>query len=138
MRLRKDAKIALIEQVPLFAHCTKTELAAVAGEADELHIPAGRQLTVEGEPGREFAVLVDGSASVEREGERIRVLGSGDFLGEIALIAGGPRTATVTTTSESRVLVLTDRAFRRVIAAVPSVQEHVMESLGERLQASAL
>jgi CRP/FNR family cyclic AMP-dependent transcriptional regulator len=138
MRLRKNAKIELIKRVPLFSSCSKKELEAIAAQADELNLPAGKALTKQGDRGREFMVIVDGSAEVRKNGRRVNVLGSGDFLGEIALISGGPRTATVTTTSEVDILVLTDRAFRQLTKQMPSIHGSVMKALSERLQADAI
>ena len=138
MALRRNAKVELLRNVPLFAHCSKNELAAIAAEADELDVSAGRPLTVEGQSGREFVVLVSGSAEVRRNGRRITTLDDGDFLGEISLLTGVPRTATVTTTTPCHVLVLTDRAFRRVTQAMPSVGEKVMQALAERLPPDAV
>lgn len=138
MRLRKDAKVELIRSVPLFSHCSKRELAALAAEADELSVPAGKNLTTEGDRGREFMAIVEGTADVKRNGRRINQLGPGSFVGEIALLTGVPRTATVTTTSDALLLVLTDRAFKRVVTQIPSVQGSVMTALAERLQADSL
>jgi CRP/FNR family cyclic AMP-dependent transcriptional regulator len=138
MRLRKNAKIDLIKSVPLFSSCSKNELGAIASQADELTLPAGKTLTKQGDRGREFMVIVDGSAEVRKNGRKVNTLGSGDFLGEIALISGGPRTATVTTTSESDLLVLTDRAFRQLTKQMPSIHASVLKALSERLQADAL
>lgn len=136
--LRKNAKIELIKRAPLFSHCTKKELAAVASEADELMLPQGRTLTKQGARGAEFIVIVDGTADVHKNGRRINRLGAGDFLGEIALISGAPRTATVTTTSETRILLLGDRSFKRLTREMPSLQASVLKALSERLQADAL
>lgn len=138
MRLRKDAKIELIRRVPLFSRCTRKELAVLAAEADELTLRAGTMLTKQGASGREFMIIVDGAAEVTKNGRKINRLGSGDFLGEIALFTGAPRTATVTTASDTRLLVLTDRAFRRVTEQMPSVQGNIIKALSERLQADAL
>lgn len=138
MLLRKDAKIELIKKVPLFSRCSKKELAGVAAEADELVLPAGRALATQGARGAEFVIIVDGSADVTKNGRRINQLGSGDFLGEIALISGALRTATVTTTSETRILVLTDRGFKRLTGEMPSIQASILRALSERLQADAL
>jgi CRP-like cAMP-binding protein len=136
--LRKNAKIELIKSVPLFSRCSKRELAAVAAEADELVLPAGRALATQGVRGAEFVVIVDGSADVAKNGRKINQLRSGDFLGEIALFSGTLRTATVTTTSETRILVLTDRSFRRLTGEMPSIQASILRALSERLQADAL
>ena len=133
MKLRKDTKIDLLKRVPLFASCTKDECRTLATIADELDLPEGRALTREGQPGREFFVLVDGTVDVIQGGEKIAELGAGDWLGEIALLTQAPRTATVTATSPVRVLVITDRAFRQVIEATPSIAVKVLERVGERL-----
>src|SRR5215212_9588945 len=134
MRLHKNAKLELLKRVPLFSRCTKKELEAIAAESDELFLPAGSELTKQGGHGREFMVIADGSADVEKDGLRINQLGSGDFVGEIALLSDRPRTATVTTTSPTRLLVLTDRAFERVTDSTPSIRASVMQALAERLQ----
>jgi CRP-like cAMP-binding protein len=138
VRLRKNTKVDLIKSTPLFSRCTRRELDALAAEADELPLPAGTTLTKQGDRGREFMVLVQGSADVRRNGRRINELGPGDFIGEIALLTGSPRTATVTTTSDSLLLVLTDRAFRRVVDRIPTVQDRVVAALAARLEADAL
>jgi CRP-like cAMP-binding protein len=138
MRLRASAKEQLIKTVPLFSHCSRAEIAALAGEADELTLPKGKELTRQGERGREFMVIVDGAAKVERDGTLVNELGPNDFLGEIALLSDVPRTATVTTTSETTILVLTDRAFRRVADKIPSVHESLIAALTARLQDDAL
>jgi CRP-like cAMP-binding protein len=131
--LRKDAKVELLQRVPLFDRCSKRELQEIAGLADELDVPAGRTLTTEGRTGYEFVVIVDGAASVKRKGRTINTLRSGDFLGEIALVTGTPRTATVATTSQSRVLVMTARDFRRLLRDTPSIQGKILEALAARL-----
>lgn len=138
MRLRASAKEQLIKSVPLFSHCSKAEIAALAKESDELTLPEGKELTRQGERGREFMVIIDGSATVVKDGQPVNELGPSDFLGEIALLSDVPRTATVTTTSETTVLVLTDRAFRRVADKIPSVHESLCAALSARLQDDAL
>ncbi len=138
MRMRKDRKRDLIKSVPLFAHCSKKELDALTSEFDEVAVGGGKALATQGEPGREFVVIVDGTAEVTKDGRRVNLLGAGDFLGEIALISGGPRTATVTATSDVDLLVLTSRSFARVTKEMPSVQASVLKALSERLAADAL
>lgn len=137
MRLHKNAKVELIARVPLFGRCTKKELNAIAARADELALPEGRVLVRQGERGREFVVIIDGAADVHRDGRRINQLGRGDFLGEIALLSGNPRTATVTTTSPTRILVLTDAAFKAVTTELPSVQTRLLAALSARLHDDA-
>jgi CRP-like cAMP-binding protein len=131
--LRKNAKLELLKKVPLFSLCSKKELEEVAQLADEVDLPEGRNLATEGATGKEFVVIVEGGADVRRKGRKINTLGSGDFLGEIALIAGIPRTATVTTTEPSHVLVVTAQAFKQLLRDSPSIQLKVLEALAHRL-----
>ena len=138
VKLRKDAKIELLKGTPLFAGCTKAELQWIAALADELDLADGTTLIREGERGREFIVVASGTVRVTRGGKTLRDLGAGDFIGEIALVADVPRTATVTATSPVRLLVVTDRAFRGVLERAPSIATKVLQSLGERLHSDAL
>jgi CRP-like cAMP-binding protein len=138
VRLHKDAKTDLLKNVPLFAGCSKSELQKIASLADELDLGEGATLIREGERGREFIVIADGTVRVTRKGKAVRDLGAGDFIGEIALVADVPRTATVTATSPVRLLVVTDRAFRGLLEQMPSIAKKVLQSLGERLHADAV
>jgi CRP-like cAMP-binding protein len=136
--VHRDAKVELLKRVPLFADCSKRELAEIAYVADEIDVEAGKVLTREGESGREFFVLVEGAADVRRKGRKVRTLGSGDFFGEIALVSKLPRTATVTTTAPGQLLVVTDRAFRELMRRLPSIQLKVLTALADRLAADAV
>lgn len=131
--LRKNAKVTLIRRVPLFGGLSKRELDEVAGIADELAIAEGTELTLEGAAGHEFLVLVEGAADVRRRGRKVNTLGSGDFLGEIALVTGRPRTATVTTTAPSRMLVITARDFKSLLRRTPSLQLKILDAVASRL-----
>jgi CRP-like cAMP-binding protein len=138
VRLHRDAKVDLLKAVPLFAGCSKAELQRVASLADELDLGEGATLIREGERGREFLVIASGTVKVTRKGKTIRDLGAGDYVGEIALVADVPRTATVTATSPVRLLVITDRAFRSGLEQMPSIATKVLQSLGQRLHSDAL
>jgi CRP/FNR family transcriptional regulator, cyclic AMP receptor protein len=133
MRLRKDAKVALIEQVPLFTHCTRKELGEIAALADELDLKKGTTLTTEGKSGREFFAIVEGEADVVMNGKWVATLSQGDFFGEIALLTGRPRTATVQATSPIRVLVITARGFSSLLDKSPEIQRKILLALAERL-----
>ncbi len=133
MRLGKDAKIELLKNVPLFAGCTKKELRELASRTDEIDLRDGYVLMREGRPGREFIVLVEGTAAVTRDGRKVAELAAGDWVGEIALLTNVPRTATVTATSPVRVLVVTDRSFRGLVETMPSIALKVLASVGDRL-----
>jgi CRP-like cAMP-binding protein len=136
--LGHNSKIDLIKRVPLFASASKSELAEIATIADEIDLPEGKTVIQEGDTGREFFVLVEGTAEVIRGGKRVASLGPGDFFGEIALIAKTPRNATITTTSPVRALVITDRAFRQLLDHSPTIAVGVLVALAERLAPTAL
>jgi CRP-like cAMP-binding protein len=131
--LRKNAKIELLKRVPLFSSCSQRELGAIASLADELYLPAARNLTREGAGGFEFMILVEGEADVVKEGRIVNELGPGDFIGEIALVSGKPRTATVRTRGPSRILVLTASGFRALMRDVPTIQDKVLAAVTARL-----
>ena len=138
MRLRRDAKVELLKGVPLFASCSKSDLRQIAMLADEVDRDEGRTLIREGERAREFFVVVEGSLRVTRKGDKVGDLGAGDVVGEIALVTDMPRTATVTTSSPVRLLVLTDRGFRDLLDQSPAIATKILKSLGERLHSDAL
>ena len=139
MKLGNDSKMDLIKGVPLFANASKGELAEVAGIADQVDLPAGKTLIKEGDNAREFFILIEGSADVTQAGKHVRkIMGPGDFFGEIALISKAPRTATITTATPVRALVITDRAFRQLLEHSPSIAVTVLTALAERLAQDAL
>lgn len=133
MPLRSDAKTNLLKKVPLFSGCSKSELRALARSADELDLREGTVITREGRAGREFFVLIDGTAEVTKKGKKVARLGAGDWFGEIALLTNSPRTATVTATSPVDVLVITDRSFRSVVETMPSIALKILASVSARL-----
>jgi len=138
VRLGGNQKIDLIRKVPLFARCSRAELKEIALLADEIDLHEGKEMTREGAPGREFFVLLEGTADVKKSRRRVNTLGPGDFFGEIALVSHEPRTATVIATSPVRALVITDRSFRRLLDDAPQVQTKVMEAMAERLAPETL
>jgi CRP/FNR family cyclic AMP-dependent transcriptional regulator len=131
--LRRNEKVELIKRAPLFWNCSKRQLQQIAQIADEIDLREGKEMTRQGERGREFFVLLEGEADVIKDGRTINRLGSGDFFGEIALVSDTPRTATVTATSPVRTLVITDRSFRRLMEDQPEIQGKVLAALAARL-----
>ena len=131
--LHRDRKIDLLKDVPLFSGCSKKELGQVSRIADEIDLRAGKTLIKEGSPGREFFVLVDGTAEIRRKGKKIDSAGPGDFFGEMALLSDQPRNATVVTTSPVDALVVTARNFRTLIETNPLIALKVMRAVADRL-----
>src|SRR5690242_11096423 len=135
--LHKNRKIELLKHVPLFAGCSNKELGEVARVADEIDFRAGKTLIREGSPGREFFVLVDGTAEIKRKGRKIDSAGPGDFFGEMALLSDQPRNATVVTTSPVDALVVTARNFRTLVETNPLIALKVMRAVADRLPPSS-
>jgi CRP/FNR family transcriptional regulator, cyclic AMP receptor protein len=133
VRLSRRTKIDLLKGIPLFAGCSRVELEAVSRVADELRLPAGRVLMRQGAPGRELFVLVEGEATVERDGTTVAVRRGGDFIGELALVTGRPRSATVTATTDLQTLVLERLNFDRLLRDVPTFAAKVLKAVAERL-----
>lgn len=133
MRLHRDAKADLIRSLPLFADCTRDEVAEVAAIATEIDLADGRVLATEGADGQEFVVMIEGTATVTHDDQPLATMRSGDFFGEVALLKGIPRTATVTATSPVHALVIEGHAFRGLVDRAPDIREKVERALAERI-----
>ena len=134
MRLfNQDTKVEALKRAPLFAGLSKKELAQLARVTEDLEVPEGQVLCREGDTGQEFFVIVDGEADVARRGRRLAARGSGDFIGEIALLENTERTATVTAKTPLRVFVLTREDFRKLVRDNPNVERKVMQALARRV-----
>jgi CRP/FNR family transcriptional regulator, cyclic AMP receptor protein len=133
VRLGKDGKVKLIQNVPLFSRLSKKGLEEVARIADELDLPSGKEMATQGDRGREFFVLLEGTADVTKGDQRINQMKKGDFFGEIALVTKMPRTATVTAATDVRVLVINERDFTSLIKNSPEIAQSVAEALAERI-----
>jgi CRP/FNR family cyclic AMP-dependent transcriptional regulator len=129
-----DEKLALLRSVPLFVGLDDGELKAVGGLTTEVDVPAGHELAREETFGDEFYMILDGNVRIHRAGSTIRTLGPGDFLGEIALIDHGRRTASATAETDCRLLVLGHREFHSLLDAQPDIRVHVLEALARRVR----
>jgi CRP/FNR family transcriptional regulator, cyclic AMP receptor protein len=127
--------LELLERVPLFAGMSHDQLAQLGGIVREVDVRPGEVLTHEGRHEGYFFVVVDGSVGIERGGRTINTLGPGDFLGEIALLDGGPRTATATAVTATRLLSLEHQAFDDLLDSSPTIRTAVLEAVGQRLRA---
>ena len=127
-------RVELLARVPLFAGMGDQELEAVSSAVEELDVPAGTALTHEGRHEGYFFVIVSGTVRIERSGRTVNTIGSGDFLGEIALLDGGPRTATAITETPCRLLSLEHPSFHKLLDSSPTVRTAVLEAVGGRLR----
>jgi voltage-gated potassium channel len=134
MRLKKDQRVELLRGVDLFSHCSKRELTHLASLTTEHNAKAGSILAEQGKPGLEFFVIVEGSATAFRNGVQLTTLGPGSFFGELALLDGEERTATVEAESDIRLLVLTRQEFQSLQLLAPSVIYKMLVEIGSRLR----
>ena len=124
-----------LAQIRLFSSCNNKELAKIAKASDELSIAQGKVLMAQGQAGREAFVIVDGTATVSVGDVDVAELGPGHHVGELALLDGGPRVATVTSTTPMVLLILTVDEFRQMLETAPSVARRMLVILGSRLRA---
>jgi len=122
--------------LPLFSACSGRDLQRLAAAADELDVAAGTELTTQGAVGREAFVIIGGSAGVTKDGRAAAELGPGDHFGEMALLDGGPRTATVTALTDMSVLVLSKPAFNAVLDEIPTLAHKLLVATARRLRES--
>ena len=127
-----DRKLELLRGVPLFADLDAQSLDAVGVLAREVELPAGHIVMLQGDPADGFYVIVDGTIRVERAGGTVRSLSSGGFFGEIALLEGGPRTATATCVTDSRVLTIQRHEFERLMTAMPHLERRIRLAAARR------
>jgi CRP-like cAMP-binding protein len=119
--------------IPLFSNLSTHQLEQLAVWMDEVDLPAGKNLLHEGTFAYEFVVIESGSATVSVDGHQVNDLGAGDFFGEIGLLATTRRTASVETTSPTRVAVITGPNFHAMIREFPQIAEKVRAVMAERL-----
>jgi CRP/FNR family transcriptional regulator, cyclic AMP receptor protein len=123
-----------LQTIPLFSGLSKRQLEQLATWIDEVDLPAGKTLLGEGTFAYEFVVIESGSAAVSIDGRHVNDLGTGDFFGEIALLATPRRTASVETTSPMRAAVVTGANFRAMIREFPQIAEKVRVAMEERMR----
>jgi CRP/FNR family cyclic AMP-dependent transcriptional regulator len=130
---RKHDLPAVFKTLPIFARCTDDELRRIDSLADEVHVPAGRAMVRQGELGREFALIVEGEAVVERDGVEVARLGPGAHFGELALLESIPRNASVIAATDMTVQVIDRRGFDTLLEDSPGLTRNLLRALAHRL-----
>ncbi len=125
--------IDILIRVPLFADLDQRELQLLVDSMRERTFPAGEIVTAEGTAADGFFVIESGDAEVTVQGEPRGAMSGGDYFGEIALLMGSERTATVTATSDLHCYELTPIDFRTIVEGNPTIAWKVMQSMAERL-----
>jgi CRP-like cAMP-binding protein len=122
--------------IPLFGSVSKKGLRSIIQASTEIDIREGKVLVREGQSDRDLYVILRGTASVTRDGKRLRELVPGDFFGEMALLHGAPRTATVTARTDMRVVVLGWREMSVILEREPAIARRLLEAMAGRVRAN--
>ncbi len=126
----------MLADVGLFSRCTPRERRTVARHAQIAELPAGTDLVREGEPGDALVVLIDGEVTVTVAGAEVNRLRSGASFGEMAILDGEPRSATVTAATDVTVAVVGIRMFRTLLREVPDLAEQLLVALAGELRSA--
>lgn len=137
MRFRKDSRsttVAPLATLPMFADCRERDLRLIDRAGTRVNLDAGRVLCREGELGKECFVVLSGHAHVTIDGCRVRTVGRGALIGEIALLSPSKRrAATVTAQTPMSLLVIGRREFRDLVRTTPGIPERLVYDISERL-----
>jgi CRP/FNR family cyclic AMP-dependent transcriptional regulator len=128
------APVELLKRVPMFERLSEKELKTLAANFTERAFQEGQELTSEGQGAAGFFVIESGQANVAVDGVNRRALGAGDYFGEIALIDGGARTATITAASDGKCYGLTSWQFRPLVVEHGSIGWTLLEALAARIR----
>ncbi|MGH3003344.1 MAG: cyclic nucleotide-binding domain-containing protein [Gaiellaceae bacterium] len=126
------APVDLLKKVPLFQGLSDREFRSLSSTFTERTFSAGQELTAEGSGGAGFFVIESGEAKVTVDGQNRRTLGPGDYFGEVALIDGGTRTATITATRDGKSYGLTSWQFRPLVETNASIAWPLLEAMAKR------
>jgi CRP/FNR family cyclic AMP-dependent transcriptional regulator len=134
--MASDSKTDHLRHVQLFSACTDKELAQIARACDEVTVDAGIVVVEEGATGEDFYLIVAGEAAVSRGGRNIAGLGPDGYFGELSLLVGGPRNATVTSTTPMTLIRLGRQEFSAVLDSWPGVAYKLLKEMASRLRSA--
>jgi CRP-like cAMP-binding protein len=126
-------QIEMLGEVPLFSSCSQNELRSIAQLGTSTSVQAGKVLTEQGKPGREFFLVLEGTASCRVGKREVKQFGPGSYFGELALLYGGYRNATVVALTPMELLVLDAREFKAMLMTDPDIGLKMLAHLAERI-----
>jgi CRP/FNR family transcriptional regulator, cyclic AMP receptor protein len=134
-RVGREEKIRHLERVPIFEDCSLKQLRSIADISKIVEVPERTVLCRSGEPGEEFFILIDGTAHVTVSPKKRASIRPGEFFGEMSLLDGEPRSATVKAKTDLRVLVIERLHFWKLLREVPELTERMLVTLSRRIRA---
>lgn len=132
-RWRKD-RVRTLQAIPLFSTLSRRHLKRMTQHFVEKRVEAGTVLTEQGQPASDFVLILSGTARVEKDGNLVGHLQAGDFCGEMSLIDGEPRSATVTVESTANLVTFDRSAFQELLESVPGMQKEIMGAMCRHLR----
>ena len=136
MKRSDSPRAHLLGTLEAFDGCSVSQLRELARGIEEVEVPAGEQIVDEGSWGKHAFVLAEGLAHASVGGRGLGTIHPGQFFGELALLDGEPRSATVTAAKASRVLILDSRRFSALVQTTPSVANRILQSFAARLRST--
>jgi len=133
-KVGQDQKMGYLQRVPVLENCTKRQLRSISRIAAVLETPAEQVLARAGEPGDHFFFIIDGATRVEVPPQSHRRVGPGEFFGEMSLLDGGPRSATVVADTPVRLLLVHRRDFWKLLKEAPGLTEQILVTLSQRVR----
>ena len=133
-RVSQDDRIERLEEVNLLEGCTRRQLKAIAKISEIIEVPAGTVLARMGQPGEAFFVILDGHARVEVSPRKRSRLGPGQYFGEMSLLDGGPRSASVVAETPLRLLVIKRRDFSTLLREATDLTQSLLVTLSHRVR----
>jgi CRP/FNR family cyclic AMP-dependent transcriptional regulator len=132
---KHDPFVDHLKQVKFFSACSRKDLRKVAKRSEDRRVAAGTTIVSEGDNGREFFVILEGTATVSRQGHKIATLGPGNGFGELALLLDNvPRNATVVADTDMELVVVDQREFTALLDEVPGFTRKMLNSTAHRLR----
>ena len=123
-----------LRNIALFSECSAKELGLVVKNSSERVLKAGTIIMDQGQAGREAYVILEGSATVRRNGKKISTAKAGSVIGELSLLDQGPRTAAVIADTDVRLLVISERALKSAIENIPVISRKLLKALATRVR----
>ena len=130
----RSSKVEALAEATLFGDLNRRELHRVARFADEVPVCTGQVVAEQDRTGDEFVLIVEGEMEVRRNGRKLATLGPGDSVGEMSLLDGEPRSATVTATGDGETLVIHRTDFTYLLDSVPGLARKLLATLSRRLR----
>jgi CRP-like cAMP-binding protein len=128
------SNVDTLRNISLFSECSAKELALVVKNSTERALKAGTIIMDQGQTGREAYVILEGSATIKRNGKKIGTAKAGAVVGELSLLDNGPRTAAVIADTDVTLLVISERALKGAIDNIPAISRKLLKALATRVR----